>query len=140
MMILSDRLYDSIRRRRAEVFTRADFPKLQAQTGYDQIGRALNELVARRELIRVGKGLYAKATASPLARGAVVPRVGIRRIAEESLTKLGVRVFPTRAEQEYQAGRTTQVPAGRVVAVDKRVRRKIGYNGIYVGFERASSR
>ena len=44
---------------------------------------------------------------------------------------------PTRLEEDYRAGRTTQVPAGRVVAVTKRVRRRIGYNGTYLSFERA---
>jgi hypothetical protein len=39
--------------------------------------------------------------------------------------------------QDYNAGRTTQVPTGRVVGVRQRVRRKIGYNGISLSFERA---
>jgi hypothetical protein len=40
-------------------------------------------------------------------------------------------------EQDYNAGRTTQVPTGQVVGVRRRVRRKLGYNGIYLIFERA---
>jgi len=39
--------------------------------------------------------------------------------------------------QDYNAGRTTQVPTGRVVGVRQRVRRKIGYNGFTLSFERA---
>jgi hypothetical protein len=38
----------------------------------------------------------------------------------------------------YNAGRSTQVPTGRVIAVKSRISRKIGYDGNYVAFERAS--
>jgi hypothetical protein len=44
---------------------------------------------------------------------------------------------PTRLERAYNAGETTQVPTGRVVGVTRRVRRKIGYNGVSLSFERA---
>jgi hypothetical protein len=44
---------------------------------------------------------------------------------------------PTRFEQAYNAGQTTQAQAGRVVAVENRGRRKIGYTGTFVSFERA---
>jgi hypothetical protein len=50
-----------------------------------------------------------------------------------------IETEPTRLERAYSAGQTTQVPAGRVVAVRKRVRRKIGYNGVTLSFERARS-
>jgi hypothetical protein len=58
-------------------------------------------------------------------------------VAAEALERLGVKTSPTKLERAYSAGETTQVPAGRVVAVRKRVRRKIGYNGTFVSFERA---
>jgi hypothetical protein len=58
-------------------------------------------------------------------------------MAVEALGRLGIETAPTRLEQAYNAGRSTQVPSGRVVAVTKRVRRKIGYDGIFLGFERA---
>jgi hypothetical protein len=44
---------------------------------------------------------------------------------------------PSRLEKAYNAGQTTQVPTGRVVAVNRRVRRKIGYEGVSLAFERA---
>lgn len=68
-----------------------------------------------------------------------VSRVGIRRLGEEALRKLNVGVRASTAELAYNEGQTTQVPSGRVIAIDKRVRRKIGYNGMYLEFERANS-
>jgi hypothetical protein len=45
-------------------------------------------------------------------------------------------VAQTRFAQDYNAGRTTQVPTGRVVVVRGRIRRKIGYKGIFLNFVR----
>ena len=57
----------------------------------------------------------------------------------EALKRLNIKIAPSRLEQDYNAGRTTQVPTGRVVAVARRVRRKLGYNGFFLSFERARS-
>jgi hypothetical protein len=47
-----------------------------------------------------------------------------------------VETGPTKIEQDYNAGRTTQVPTGRVIGVNKLIRRKLGYNGWQARFER----
>jgi hypothetical protein len=130
---LETRLLTRIERKRGDVFLRADFADLG---GYDQVGRALREVVHKGRLIRVGQGLYARAVSAP-SDGRPIPNKGFRAMAAEALGRLGVETAPTRLEQAYNTGRTTQVPSGRVVAVKKRVRRKIGYDGIFVGFERA---
>jgi hypothetical protein len=45
---------------------------------------------------------------------------------------------PTRAERAYNSSWSEQVPTGRVVAIrGKRVRRRIGYDGFFLSFERA---
>ena len=59
----------------------------------------------------------------------VLPESSARRIFE--ITTL--ENFP----QAYNAGETTQVPTGRVVGVRRRVRRKVGYGGMNLSFERA---
>lgn len=122
-----------IRRKNALVFVREDFADLG---GYDQVGRILRELGRRGELIKIGYGLYAKAKKSPLT-GQVVPVAPLPTLAQEALARLGVETAPSRLEQEYNAGRTTQVPTGRLIAVKGRVSRKIGYGGAYVHFEPA---
>lgn len=115
-----------------EVFLRKDFEDLG---DYDQVGRCLKKLTDKKKLIRIGYGLYAKATIGPLT-GAVVPRQGFGTTAREALSRLGVETAPSSAAQRYNSGLTTQVPTGRVVGVKGRISRKIGYNGTYVTFER----
>ena len=130
---LEERLLKRIDRKRGDVFLRADFDDLG---GYNQVGRALRNIVREGRLVRVGQGLYARAVSAP-SDGRPIPNKGFRAMATEALGRLGIETAPTRLEQAYNTGRTTQVPSGCVVAVKKRVRRKIGYDGIFVGFERA---
>jgi hypothetical protein len=85
--------------------------------------------------MRIGYGLYARAIKSVLT-GAPIPEKPLPTLAKEALERLGVETAPSSWEQEYNAGATTQVPTGRMIAVKGRVSRKIGYNGAYVSFER----
>jgi hypothetical protein len=129
---LETKILKRIDRKRGDVFLRADFSDLG---GYDQIGRALRELVRRDYLVKVGQGLYARARKSSVG-GRPVPAKGLATLTE-ALERVGVTTVPTRLEQAYNAGQTTQVPTGRVVGVTGRVRRRIGYNGVFLSFERA---
>jgi hypothetical protein len=129
---LETRMIKRIERRRGDVFLRSDFRDLG---GYDQIGRILRGLVRKGRLLKIGQGLYTRAVASPFD-GTPAPVKGLRAIAAEALKRLGIKSMPTPLEKAYRAGETTQVPAGRAIGVNKRVRRKIGYNNIYVSFER----
>jgi hypothetical protein len=129
---LEARLLKRIDRKRGDVFLRADFGDLG---GYDQVGRALRQLVRDGRLIKVGQGLYARARPS-MTSGEAVPVGGLSAL-KEALRRVGVETLPSRLEEAYNAGRTTQVPTGRVVGVSRRVRRKIGYGGFSLSFERA---
>lgn len=131
---LQDRVLQRIARKRGDVFLRADFADLG---GYDQIGRVLLNLVREGRLLKIGQGLYTRATRSPF-NGRLVPAKGLATLTE-ALGRLGIETAPTRLQQDYDAGRTTQVPTGRTVAVKARVRRRIGYGGIVLSFERAGS-
>ena len=113
------------------VFTPKDFLDLSDQ---DQVGRALRQLIDEGFLIRIGYGLYARAVKSPYS-GKVVPEKPLPELAESALSKLGVRVVPSRAMQRYNSGESMQVPTGRVIGVTGRVRRKITYNGKSVKIE-----
>ena len=130
---LETQVLKRIDRKRGDVFLRADFGDLG---GYDQVGRVLRRLVREGKLLKIGMGLYTRARPSTLD-GAPTPVKGLRSLADEALRRLGIGTAPTRLEEDYAAGRTTQVPAGRRIAVSKRVRRKIGYNGVVMSFERA---
>jgi len=88
--------------------------------------------------MKIGQGLYARARRSPLD-GKLRPEKGLDTL-KEALRRLGVEIVPTRAERAYNSGRSEQVPTGRVVGIrGKRIRRKIGYDGMFLGFERAGA-
>ena len=129
---LETRMLKRMERKRGDVFLRADFGDLG---GYDQVGRALRTLARRGELIRVGQGLYARARPSNIT-GDPVPVKGLSTLTE-ALGRVGIETVPTRLEEAYNTGATTQVPTGRVVGVRRRVRRKVGYGGVNLSFERA---
>ena len=69
--------------------------------------------------------------------GELVPVVPLPELAKEALVRLGIQTVPSRMEIDYNAGKTTQVPTGRVIAVKGRISRKIGYCGFYVSYEPA---
>ncbi len=129
---LETRVMKRIARKRGDVFLRADFRDLG---GYDQVGRALRGLVRQGRLLKLGYGIYTRAVKSPFSDNLVPPK-GLATLAE-ALQRLGVDTAPTLLEQDYNEGKTTQVPTGRVVAVRGRIRRKLGYDGVSLSFERA---
>ena len=77
---LESRLLKRIDRKRGDVFLRADFEDLG---GYDQVGRALRQLVRDGQLIKVGQGLYARARPS-MTSGEPVPVGGLGSLKEAS--------------------------------------------------------
>jgi hypothetical protein len=129
---LETKLLNRIERKRGDVFLRGDFEDLG---GYDQVGRVLRKIVQEGRLVRVGQGLYARASPS-ITSGEPIPTRGLATL-RDALGRVGIETFPTRLERAYNAGETTQVPTGRVVGVARRVRRKVGYGGMNLSFERA---
>lgn len=129
---LETRIMKRIARKRGDVFLRTDFRDLG---GYDQVGRVLRGLVRNGQLLRLGYGVYTRAVESPFSDKPVPPK-GLATLTE-ALKRLGVEVTTTKLEEDYNAGRTTQVPTGRVVAVRGRISRKLGYDGISLSFEHA---
>ena len=130
---LEARLLKRIDRKRGDVFLRADLSDLG---GYDQVGRVLSQLVQDGRLMKMGYGVYTR-TRPSILDGTPTPVKGLRELAAEALKRFGVETAPTRFEEAYNAGKTTQVPTGRVVGVRGRVRRKLSYNGTPLSFERA---
>ena len=131
---LEKRVATRIRRKKASVFLRSDFEDLG---GYDQVGRSLRSLAANGQLVRIGYGVYARAVLSPVS-GKTIPAKPLPALAAEALARLGVETEASGFAKAYNAGATTQVPTGRVIAVRGRFSRKIGYDGKYAVFERAS--
>lgn len=131
---LEGRIAARIDRKQSPVLLREDFKDLG---GYDQIGRALLALTKKGKLIKIGYGLYAKAKMSSLT-GNTVPMESLPALAQRALDRLGASPKPSQAAKDYQEGRSTQVPTGRLISVNKRISRKIGYNNIAISYERRS--
>lgn len=91
-----------------------------------QISRSFKDLVEMGQLVRIGYGIYAKAYVSEYINKPVIKN-GFGSVCKEALTKLGVKWEPGTAEQEYNAGRTTQVPVRTVVRLKSRFRGRLAY-------------
>ncbi|MEE9311983.1 MAG: DUF6088 family protein [Planctomycetota bacterium] len=131
---LESKVSNRIQRSRASVFLRKDFNDIG---GYDQIGRVLRQLVKSKALINLGYGTYARAKKSKFSQK-MVPEKSLQELAKEVMQKLGIQTVPSTAEQAYNQGKSTQVPTGRVLGVQGRVVRKIGYDGKYITFEKVA--
>jgi hypothetical protein len=130
---IADLIAQRVRRSRRNVFVRSDFDEFGS---CDAVGRALRQQVQAGRLVQIGYGLYAKAELSPLT-GKPAPIIGIRTLASEAIKRLGKSVEPSRFDKAYNSGRSTQVPTGRTLTVNARIRRRIGYDGNYVVFQPA---
>jgi len=73
-----------------------------------------------------------------IVTGEVIPVAPLPTLAKAALERLGVEVAPSALERDNSAGKTTQVPTGRMIAIKGRVNRKIGYGGAYVSYEPAA--
>jgi len=124
------KIRDKIKRSKQSVFVPGDFTDL---SGYVQILRVLKNMVDNNELIKLGQGIYVKVRKS--ADGKIRPIGYVGDMVKVALRKYGIKTLPSTAVIEYNSGISTQVPTGRVIGVDKRVRRQIGYNGVMFQFE-----
>lgn len=133
---LKSRMQDKIRKSRRTVFLRDDF---EALGGYDQVGRALRQLVKQGRLVRIGKGLYAKARKNRITGQPMLAAPGgFDQVSKEALDRLGVEWEPGSAEKAYQAG-STQIPARVVIKVSGPFQRTITYGKYRLGIERSSA-
>lgn len=131
---IESRILARIARQKSNVILREDFIDFG---GYDQVGRALRQLVEKDKIIKIGYGLYAKAKVSILT-GEILPAKPLPSLAREAMKRLGVKINPTQAELDYHAGKSTQIPTGRLIGVKDRISRKIGYKGASIYYEYAS--
>ncbi len=132
--VLERKILTRISRMKCTVILRDDFSDLG---GYDQVGRALRTLATKGQIMKIGYGLYAKAERSPFT-GELLPKLSLPNLAKEALKRLKVETVPSQMERDYNSGKSTQVPTGRLIAVKGRISRKIGYKGAYVSFEYAA--
>ena len=120
---LKSKVSTKISRSKREVFLRSDFENLAA---YDQVGRALRQLAVEGFLLKIGYGLYAKARPNRITgKPMLSAEGGFSQVAQEALSRLGVKWQPSESVQAYQAG-STQIPANAEVIILERFNRRIG--------------
>ncbi len=107
------------------VFLRRDFKDLGE---YRQLSRAFRALISEQKLVRIGTGVYARARLSDLS-GESIPIASFVALSREVLDRLQVKWQPSKAELDYNAGRSTQVPVRRSVIINGRFNRKIAWKG-----------
>ena len=129
-----ERINRSIAKQGNAVFRRSEFDRFGSPA---QVGRALRQLTSEGALVRLGLGVYAKANPSVLT-DKPIPARPLEVLAPEVLKKLGIPVMPSRLTQDYNAGRSTQLPSGIVLNTGKRhIARRLSFNGQAVQYEYA---
>ena len=109
--------------------------------GEDQVLRALRGLVRDGQLVRLGYGVYGRAIISRLSGEPILANPsGFAGVTRQALTKLGVKWEPTKAENAYNAGLTTQVPVNPAVRVKGRFSRRLRYRDTELIIERCPVR
>ena len=127
-----ERIERSVTMKKSDVFLRSEYDAFGSEA---QVSRALKELVERGKLVKLGRGVYAKAKPSILT-GKAIPIKPVEILAPEALEKLGIQAQPSRQVRKYNSGQTTQIPVGIVFTVSRRrITRKLGFNGKTVKFE-----
>ncbi|HGT2644512.1 TPA: hypothetical protein ACM2VO_003357 [Legionella pneumophila] len=108
---------------RSTIVLREDFNDLGS---YRQISRVFRQLIAENKLVKIGAGVYAKAYMSEILNKPVI-QGGFDQACKEALTKKGIKWEPGSAEQDYNAGRSTQIPARTIVQLKSRYRGHLSY-------------
>ena len=122
-MPIKVRMQKRLSRSKRYVFMRADFKDI---AGYDQIGRALRDLVESGELLKVGYGVYTKARKNPIT-GRIMPACpgGSDAVILEALERLDVGYSFGRSSAKYLSGESTQIPAYTQIETPYRFKRRL---------------
>lgn len=128
---LEERIILRISLKKDNIFIRKDFEDLG---GYDQVGRALRTLVKKEKIAKIGYGLYTKIETSFFSGKKVLCK-SLPELGREALKKLNIETAISQAEKDYNSGKSTQIPTGRLIRVKGRINRKIGYGGDDIYYE-----
>ncbi len=99
-----------------------------------QVSRALGELVKKGKLIKISCGVFAKAQYSERLKKPMLDG-NPKTIFLEALTRLNVKWEPGKFTQDYNAGRSTQVPVNDAVKLKTRTRRNIAWGNMKLRYE-----
>lgn len=132
---LKSRIKYRIKKSKDSVFVPGDFFDLSDR---DQVTRVLRQLINQKLLAKIGRGLYAKMRSSSLNGKRILAKPLSDLVKEALNNKLNMKTYPSKAEQLYNMGLSTQVPTGRTIRIKARFSRKIAYEGQVIKFEHAT--
>lgn len=132
-----DSLRQKINRLTGEVFSRSDLSRDHSNREQLRLNRALNTFIEEGFLIKISHGLYAKAELMTFPNGNTKPvlQSSFEKVAIEALNKLDIKWEFGRAIQEYNAGKTTQIPTTLTVRLKSRFRGTISAEDRSILFE-----
>lgn len=108
--------------------------------GERQVTYAINQLIKNKKIARVSYGVYAKTEPSSFFFDKTLLKSsrGFTGMVREALDRLKIPWQPSEAEEDYNSGRSTQVPARSILRLKKRFRRKISYGGLLFKFKQVN--
>ena len=112
-----------IKKIRSNVVLRQDLMDLGS---YRQVSRVFKKMMDDNKLVKIGAGIYAKAYLSEMLNVPII-QGGFDQACKEALTKKGIQWELSTAAQEYNAGRTTQVPVRTSVRLKSRYRGTLSF-------------
>ncbi|MCH9770418.1 MAG: hypothetical protein K0U12_06015 [Gammaproteobacteria bacterium] len=118
-----------------EVFRRQDLTKDYSSNAQLRLTRALNAFIKDGLILKISHGVYAKANLLKLFDNRPVLRKSFEEIAIDVLNKLGVNWEYGSAIQEYNQGKTQQIPVRFTIKLKSRLRRNIIFHNRKVYFE-----
>jgi len=124
-------VYQYVKDSASDVFLREELAFLDTDR---QISRAINGLISKGVLVKIGYGVYVRMRYSELMGSYYLPK-GFIALGREALTKLGIQWEISEAEQAYNEGRSQQLPVSPPTRLFNRFRRKISYKGMELRFE-----
>ncbi len=126
-----EKLLQKIQGMQKEVLIWSDFKKFGSSR---QISRALKDLIDDGQLVRIGRGIYAKATSSKYIDEPIIT-IGFEKSCIEALKRFNVEWELSQLIKDYNAGKSKQVPAQMEVRLKTRFRRKLTYGNRQFRFE-----
>ena len=130
-MTINRKVQTRVKRSKGSVFLRSDFKDI---ADYDQVGRALRELVQEGLLIKIGYGLYARARINRITGNAMADNPsGPAGVVIEAMEKLGVEYQLDDLSRMNLSGDSTQIPAKvKIIPKNTRFTRKIAIGKQFV--------
>lgn len=118
------------------VILRADFADLG---GERQLSYAVKQLIKRKKIARIGYGIYAKTESSAYSDTLLLKEPnGFAGTIREALDRLNISWQQSEAEEDYNAGISTQIPVRSILRLKTRFRGKLVFGGMKFQYKKVS--